>query len=52
MKKIFVTCMAVLGLCAIPGMTALAGEKAEFRGAGVFSIPDWFKQRGPAGSLG
>ncbi len=46
MKKIFVTCMAVLSLCAIPalmGMTALAAEKAEFRGAGVFSVPDWFK---------
>lgn len=53
MKKIFVTWMAVLGMYAIPslmgtmgltGMTALAAEKAEFRGAGVYSIPDWFKQ--------
>lgn len=46
MKKIFVTCMAVLSLYAISGLTAttaLAAEKAEFRGAGVFTIPDWFK---------
>ena len=46
MKKIIVTWMAVLGLCAITGLTgtsAWASEKAEFRGAGVFSIPDWFK---------
>jgi thioredoxin-related protein len=46
MKKILAACMTVLGLCVIPvltGMTALAAEKAEFRGAGHFSIPGWFK---------
>ena len=46
MKKIFVACMTVLGLCAMPGLTsttAFAAEKAEFRGAGHVSIPGWFK---------
>jgi len=46
MKILFVTWMAVLGVCAmaLTGTTAWAAEKAEFRGAGVYSIPDWFKQ--------
>jgi len=46
MKKLFVTFIAVLGISAITGMActeALAKEKAEFRGAGVYTIPDWFK---------
>ena len=46
MKKIFVAYMTVLGLCAIQGltsMTAFAAEKAEFRGAGQFNVPEWFK---------
>ena len=46
MKKIFVACAAVLGLCAIFGLTSItaaAAEKAEFRGAGHFSVPVWFK---------
>jgi thioredoxin-related protein len=43
MKKIFVTWLVVLGLCAATSTTASAAEKAEFRGAGVFTIPDWFK---------
>ncbi|MGA7596131.1 MAG: thioredoxin fold domain-containing protein [Gallionella sp.] len=46
MKKIFVVCTTLLGLCAILGltsMTAIAAEKAGFRGAGQFSVPVWFK---------
>lgn len=46
MKKIIVACMTLLCLCAIPalaGMTAFAAEKGEFRGAGHFSVPGWFK---------
>ena len=46
MKKIYVACMTLLCLCMIPGLagiTAFAAEKAEFRGAGHFSIPGWFK---------
>jgi len=46
MRRLIVACMTVLGLCPIPGLTnttALAAEKAEFRGAGVFSVPNWFK---------
>ncbi|HTN94490.1 MAG TPA: thioredoxin fold domain-containing protein [Gallionella sp.] len=47
MKKVFSACMSVLGLCAILGLTgttAYAAEKAEFRGAGIFSVPGWFKR--------
>jgi thioredoxin-related protein len=46
MKRIMAACMAALGLYAILGltsMTAFAAEKAEFRGAGHFSVPGWFK---------
>lgn len=46
MKKIILACMTVGGLCAILGLasiTAFAAEKAEFRGAGHFSVPSWFK---------
>jgi len=46
MKQIYLTSIRVLALCAIlglTGMTALAAEKAEFRGAGHFSVPGWFK---------
>lgn len=47
MKPMQATFMAVLGLWLFPGlsdMTLSAAEKAEFRGAGQFEVPGWFKR--------
>ena len=46
MKRTHAVSMTVLGLwafLALTGMTVLAAEKAEFRGAGHFEVPGWFK---------
>jgi thioredoxin-related protein len=47
MKRAHAASMIVLGLWAflgLTGMTVSAAEKAEFRGAGQFEVPGWFKR--------
>src|SRR3989344_3713501 len=47
MKRAHAASMTVLGLWAflgLTGMTVSAAEKAEFRGAGQFEVPGWFKR--------
>jgi len=47
MKRAHAASMTVLGLWAflgLTGMTVSAAEKAEFRGAGRFEVPGWFKR--------
>lgn len=47
MKSVPRTFITVLGLGAflvLTGMTVVAAEKAEFRGAGRFEVPGWFKR--------
>jgi thioredoxin-related protein len=46
MKRTHATSMTVLvlgGFLGLIGMTVSVAEKAEFRGAGQFEVPDWFK---------